>query len=63
MFDDILPKDENSDITWNKKCKDCNHGSFILSNYPGKVLCQSKRTHVDHNFYCNKWIKKELIGK
>ena len=60
-FDDILLPDE-SDITWNKSCKDCNHGSFILSNFPDKVLCQTKRQHVDKNFYCNLWVKKVMVG-
>lgn len=63
-FDDILlPDGEGSDITWNKSCKDCNHGSFILSNFSGQVMCQTKRIHVDKDFYCKLWIEKLLVGK
>ena len=36
-------------------CKNCVHGSHILSNYPGKVLCQKYRRHKDLNYKCNNW--------
>lgn len=36
-------------------CRNCNHGSHILSNYPDKVLCQKYRKHKDFNYKCRNW--------
>ena len=36
-------------------CKNCIHGSHILSNYPDKVLCQKYKKHKDLNYKCRNW--------
>ena len=36
-------------------CKNCNHGSHILSNYPDKVLCAKYQRHKDFDYKCRNW--------
>lgn len=36
-------------------CDNCLHGSHILSNFPGKVLCQKYKRHKDITYVCRNW--------
>jgi hypothetical protein len=65
MFEDLLTDAKKSDInkkddvTWTQSCHNCNHSSFILSNFPGKILCQKKQRHFDKHWFCTMWIKRK----
>ena len=65
MFEDILGEENIVDFDLIKKVKDfnpsppvcdnCAHGSNILSNFPGKVLCQKYRRHKKIDHLCRNW--------
>ena len=55
MFEDILTNENRSDITWNRNCDNCQHGSHILSKKPPLIFCQKKETHADKFYYCEQW--------
>ncbi len=59
MFEDLLTEKDKDDITWKKSCHNCNHASFILSNFPKKILCQLLSTHKPKEYYCNKWTDRK----
>ena len=61
MFDDILTNENRSDITWNRNCGNCQHGSHILSKFSDKVLCQKKEKHVEKLYYCKDWYGQYTV--
>lgn len=40
-----------------QNCDSCKHGSHLLSNYPGKVLCDMYNRHKDLDYCCRNWDK------
>ena len=63
MFDDIIKTNKQQEkrqkATYRQKCENCHHHSYILSNYPDKILCQKLRRHRDPSFWCQHWKRQE----
>jgi hypothetical protein len=45
------------------ECRDCGYANKIVSNYPGKLLCLSKKIHIPENRkkLCASFYKSEPI--
>ena len=54
MFEDILTSDSKK-VKIIPTCANCEIASYILSNYPDKILCQLKKKHMEKAFCCRKW--------
>lgn len=54
MFEDIIrgiKKKKEED----RKCENCTHASYILSNHLGKIMCTIKLQHMKETDWCEKW--------
>lgn len=65
MFEDIIGQDYKrltpDDKTWDKVCENCDWASHILSNYPGKILCERDHLHKPKKFFCYDWKERKKV--
>jgi hypothetical protein len=54
MYEDII-RGVKKDSERDRKCENCTHASYILSNYLGKVMCQIKLKHMEESDWCEDW--------
>jgi len=75
MFEDIIKSKDLDEDTYETEtpvvpnysrnsdmiCRDCYFASNVLSNYPGKVLCQKYRRHKGFTQTCSNWHPPKII--